>query len=148
MFKIVAAAVLPIAMLVLHASHAHADATCTSGQRLSVSQIEDLVGGKYACLRLANGGIYSNEEHRGGPTSPNGELWDYKLGPGDRVDPSARVGSYQISERGTDGAQILYIYGSGSRAYYIVLVTGPYYLFCGVGGQPDLRMKVQATPGC
>jgi hypothetical protein len=115
---------------------------------MSVAQIEELVGGKYVCLRTSNGGIFANEQHRGGPSSPSGELWDYKMGPADRSDPTARVGSYLISERGNNGAQILYNYGSGTRIYQIVHDSGPYYLFCGVGGEPDVRMKVQTTPGC
>jgi hypothetical protein len=149
MLKIVVpAAVLSIAMLGLYSTQSLADSTCASGKRLSVTQMEELVGSKYVCLRTANGQIYSNEEHRGGPSSPTGELWDYKLGPADRIDPTARVGSYQISERGNNGAQITYTYGSGSRSYQIVPDSGPYYLFCGVGGESDMRMKVQATPGC
>ncbi len=148
MLKIVVpAAVLPIAMLALYSSHALADTTCVNGKRMSVAQVQDLVAGKYVCLRTADGGIFSNEEHRGSPSSPTGELWDYKMGPADRNDPTAKVGAYQITDRG-GAAEILYRYNAGTRIYQIVHDTGPFYLFCGVGAEPDVRMKVQSTPGC
>src|ERR1700761_8526527 len=110
------AAVLPMAVLVLCSAHALANADCATGKRLTAAQIEELVAGKYACRRDGGGAIFSNEQHRGGSASPFGELWDYKLGPADPRDPSAKVGNYQVTDSGGTGARLVYVFGAGRRA--------------------------------
>jgi len=74
----------------------------------------------------------SQEEHRSG-----NQLWDYKKGPSDPVDPTAQVGGWNISD--TD---VTYTYGDNS--YTFTLFKNPTsaatpYTFCN-GSTPAVEV--------
>jgi hypothetical protein len=71
------------------------------------------------------------EDHRAG-----GQLWDYKKGPRDKMDPSAQVGTWETNGFGAD-TKVIYNYGSagGTFSYTVHKNGGDSYSFCGDGGE-------------
>jgi hypothetical protein len=59
-------------------------------------QIKGLLSGNTVCTSD------SQEQHR-----PNNQLWDYKMGPNDIVDPTSQVGTWSISDN-----KVHYTYGN------------------------------------
>lgn len=114
-------------------------AACDANTRVNGNALRTLVEGRTVC------GIAGNdkwqEEHKA-----NGELWDYKKGPNDPVDPQKQVGTWSIS-----GNAVTYNYGP--NAIYSFTVhdegngNGP-YSFCN-GGSPVVSGAIfQSSPNC
>lgn len=95
------------------------DATQVKGQDLTT-----LLSGKTVCA--SQGGDTWQEEHRGG-----GELWDYKRGPKDPIDPTEKVGNWSVSGTGA-GTRVTHDYGSGGSYSFTVWEdkNGGSYSFC------------------
>jgi hypothetical protein len=97
-------------------------ADCSSNQ-VTGSALTDLIPGKTVCASF-NGDKWQ-EEHRSGS-----QLWDYKKGPSDAVDPSEQVGTWGITSD-----IVTYTYGSTSYGYTVYDEgSGASYTFCGVSG--------------
>lgn len=100
-------------------------ADCSTNQ-VTGSAINTLLSGSLVCGRPAAGYGGSTadrwqEEHQAG-----GQLFDYKRGPGDPVDPREQVGTWASS-----GNSVTYTYGSGTVTYDgLYQVTGSTYSFC------------------
>lgn len=110
-------------------------ATCFSGASLASSCSDPQITGTALSNLITNSTVCANlgddkwqEQHRSG-----GELWDYKLGPTDPIDPTKKVGTWSILTRSN---QVQYNYSSGSYAY---AVRGPdaggKYSFCSTAVQ-------------
>jgi hypothetical protein len=101
-------------------------AACTDAQ-VTGTNLTALVIGQTVCASA--GGDQWQEEHR----AAGNQLWDYKQGPGDPVDPSEQVGTWSVNET---SSTITYDYGGGTSYTYTVHGTypgsGP-FSFC-VGG--------------
>ena len=98
---------------ILMAGTAVAQSTCPPGTRLNQTQLENTFSGNTLCA--ARGSEQWQEQHRAG-----GQLWDYKRGPGSTVDPTAQVGSWLITDTGSN-AVLTHTYG----ASYSWAVCGP-----------------------
>lgn len=85
-----------------------APATQLTGDALSAT-----LGGKTVCVGGA--GTWTNQEFHAG--SAGGDIIDYKKGPGDRIDPSATIGSWSIAGAGRD--TVSYNYGTAAFSYTI-----------------------------
>jgi hypothetical protein len=125
--------------------------TCPGANPLSQSQVENLVGGKYACADLGGNEVW-DELHNGGPSSPGGVVLDYKKGPSDSVDPSDTVahptGSYVIGSNGV----ITYTYpGVSTSPQYQIYdpnSSAPNpgtYTFCTQNGGLNLTVTVASA---
>lgn len=135
-----------------------AAAQCT-GTPLNGSQLSGIFGGgdKLICGRPGSGypGAASDrwqEEHLGGAV--NGDLFDYKLGPGHAIDPRKKVGVWFISR--TASPQSL-VHDYGAAFQYQWLVYGPtsnspgvsVYSFCTAAGAEHVRAHVRtSSTGC
>lgn len=145
-------------LLVFGANHAAMAQTC-SGTRLTVTQISQLVSGRYACYGPgAWPAVEWNELHSGtigSTTNTSGTVTDYKKGPTDPIDPTKPVGTFTIGQVSKNGA-ITYIYPSGSYGYYVYdnNLTAPnpgVYSFCTTGGGINIPVTVgsnTAHGGC
>jgi hypothetical protein len=74
------------------------------------------------------------EEHRTG-----GQLWDYKKGSADPIDPTTQVGTWKVENNNSANATVSYIYvgpPATTPIPYKVYSTGTGYDFCTVGGSP------------
>ena len=119
---------------------------CASGTLISQIQIQNLLTSKYACVGTPPTASW-NELHSGG------SVIDYKLGPTHAVDPSKTVGSYSFSGQAIGAVTYIYLNGGGTYSYNIrnnlggTLGTGGSgsFSFCGIGGAPNLAVKVQAS---
>ncbi len=105
--------------------------------KLDQTAVQALLGSNTACYPAAS--PYTNQEYITG-----GELWDFKKGPGDRVDPASNIGTATIDSSG----QVIYNYTGGSSYTYSVWGastsgTPGFYDFCGTGG----ALAVRVAPG-
>ena len=121
-------------------------AQCT-GTGLNAGQLTVLLSGNTVCGRPASAypGPSTDrwqEQHRGGA-----QLWDYKRGPSDTVDPTERVGSWSI-QPGTQGfpATVTHAYLGGSSFAWAVYATGTgpaaTYSFCTATRSEHVRAYV------
>ncbi|MBV2262299.1 MAG: hypothetical protein KUL79_01920 [Thauera sp.] len=93
-----------------------------SGSSMNQTQLGNVFPGKTVCAQ--RGSERWQEFHGGG-----GALIDYKMGPGDAVDPSKQVGTWVIQGTGS-AARMVYDYGSGGRYEYRVYEDNGRYSFC------------------
>lgn len=98
-------------------------ADCSATTRVTGAALNSLISGNTVCA--SRGADTWQEQHRAG-----GELWDYKMGPGDPVDPSKRVGTWSIARN-----YVTYCYTGGTCYSYSVhgSGSGP-YSFCYANG--------------
>jgi hypothetical protein len=115
--KLIAAA----AVLAFASAAQAQDCGCASGSKRTTNntQLVNLLTNRMVC---ANVGNEKWQEHH----NPNGQLWDYKLGPADPRDPSSQVGSYTIANN-----LVTYTYGNESYTYAVCAVGTSSYTFCG-----------------
>jgi len=110
-----------------------------SGTPLSVSQLTTLLTGKTVCGSA--GTDQWQEEHKA-----SGELWDYKKGPGDPVDPEEKVGTWSVQSGGIASGKINYQYDGGTGFSYTVYDNGNgTYSFC---GPSTVEVTIKAAPPC
>jgi hypothetical protein len=89
-----------LSVFFLAATIGNAAAGCT-GSPIAGSNLSALLNGKLVCGRPAGGYTGSandrwQEEHITG-TTKSGDLYDYKKGPSDKVDPRVKVGTWSTS---------------------------------------------------
>lgn len=113
----------------------------------------EALAGKMACAAV--GGDRWQSWHSG--TATGGDLWDFKRGPNDAVDPSKKMGTYRIQSsprgakvvRGTASSDtVTYDYGSGgSYSYAVCQVGGNTFALCGaaLGGRDITSVIVGGT---
>lgn len=116
-------------------------AACT-GTPLDAATLTTLIDGKTVCGR--SGTDTWQEEHRVG-----GDLYDYKKGPNDPIDPEEKVGTWNISSGMGHGAgAVTYTYSGGDSFSYLVYDNGGgAYSFCGAGGV-IVDATVKSSPPC
>ena len=102
-------------VLVLGAAQLFAADGARAQTTLTASQIQALLTTNYAC---GSSGTEKWDEILIGGAS--GDVNDYKKGPSDPVDPSAKVGIYTINANDT----ITYNYGSGGTYTYSIVTAG------------------------
>lgn len=95
-----------------------AQAECTNQRRVTGKAFSNLVqcgsitcntnSGSTVCAMRGND-RWQSQHH------PGGDLWDYKRGPGDPMDPSKKVGNWK-----TQGNSITYEYAGGHRYTYSI----------------------------
>jgi hypothetical protein len=109
----------------------------------TVLALTQLLSNKMVCG--SSGGDSWQEWHNG---SSSGPVVDYKLGPGDPVDPSTTVGSFTINADNT----VSYTYGSTSYKYAVCSTARSTYTFCGAayGGRDltDLMIGGNGLQSC
>lgn len=96
---------------------------CTAPNRVNGSALTTLVSGNTVCA--TKGTDKWQEQHRSG-----GQLWDYKKGASDPVDPSKQVGTWRIASN-----EVTYSYTGDSSYTYSVHDEGggASYSFCSNG---------------
>ena len=111
------------------------------------------LAGKMACASVGNERWQA--WHSG--TAAGGDLWDFKRGPTDAVDPSAKMGTYRIESSprlakvGRDTAAsdtVVYDYGAGGRySYAVCRVSADTFALCGaaLGGRDITNVIVGGT---
>lgn len=106
--------------------HATAQVACPAGST-RVMAVGPLVAGNTLCA--VRGSDRWQEQHRG--SGSNGELWDYKLGPGNPVDPTKVVGTWSA----TNGANssLTHTYTGGSSFSWLVCQVGTTYTLVSTG---------------
>ena len=119
---------------------ASAQSPCSGNTR--VNDLRTLLPGKTVCA--TRGTDRWQEEHRGSGLS--GELWDYKMGPTDKIDPSKKVGTWSIG--GPANRLVTYTYGTTDVSRFEVHQVGGKYNFCGTGGANVLGATIQTSPKC
>ena len=128
-------------MLVLAFGSIDAMAGCDAPST-QVTQLQDLLGGNTVCA--TRGSDRWQEEHRVG-----GQLWDYKLGPSHKVDPSKELGSWSVG--GVDDSEVTYNYTAfGSLVSYTFTVFdngNGTYSFC-EGAAENIVATIQGSPQC
>jgi hypothetical protein len=148
---------LVFAALAAVATPVAAQTTCAASAgivRLSNAQISTLLTGRTVC------GV-PGTNYPGSPSDrfqeehlANGELWDYKRGPGHPVDPREKVGTWAVNQ-GVAGVQGM-SHRYGTTLQFNWTVFGPatnvpgtsVYLFCS-GAAEHIRATVIATgSGC
>lgn len=118
---------LIVASVVLLACVSGRAMAACSGTALTASQLTLLLNSNMVCGSA--GTDRWQEEHRAG-----GELWDFKKGPGDPVDPEERVGTWSVLSGGHAAGLVNYVYSGGSTFSYTVYNDGGgTYSFCGPG---------------
>jgi hypothetical protein len=106
----------------------------------ALSTLLTSVGGRTICSPSSCTGSNCSwqEQHRSG-----GQLWDYKKGPSDAVDPSEQVGTWSIS-----GNTVTHTYGAPPPYPYNVKDNGDgTFSFCGANGEFTFRVLSGQT-GC
>ncbi len=101
-------------------------AACT-GAPLTEVALTGLIEGNTVCASIPGGDEW-REQHR----ITNNELWDYKKGPGDPVDPTEKVGTWSIG--GGRMPSVTYTYTGGGNYTYLVYgsgLLGDPHSFCG-----------------
>ena len=126
---------------ILAAASGSALAVC-SGSALNASQLTTLLSGNTVCG--VAGTDRWQEEHR-----TNGDLWDFKKGAGDAVDPEEKVGTWSvISGAGHDAGLVNYAYLGGGKYSYVVYDNGGgAYSFCGPS-TVEATVKTGIAGGC
>jgi len=75
----------------------------------------------------------------------NGDLVDYKMGPGHPVDPSEKVGTWSID---SPTRAVVYNYNPTDIYRYTVSANGgTSYSFCGIGGAPNIDVTIKSGGG-
>ena len=95
---------------------------CAQNTRVTGSALTTLVSGNTVCA--TRGADRWQEQHRAG-----GQLWDFKKGPSDPVDPTSQVGTWVIAAN-----NVTYSYTGGPSFTYRIHGprSGP-YSFCSNG---------------
>jgi len=123
-----------------------AAALCDGPSQVKGGTLSTLMTGSLVCGRPAAGypGPASDrwqEEHIAG-----GNLFDYKKGPGDAVDPRTQVGSWTVNAN--DTVTHTYTPGGASFTWTVHQVSGTTYSFCtGVGGSEVVEAFVAPNGG-
>lgn len=127
---------LIVASVVLLACVSGSAMAACSGTALTADQLTTLLNGNMVCGSA--GTDRWQEEHR-----PGGDLWDYKKGPGDPVDPEEKVGTWSVSgSTGHAAGLVNYTYNGGSSFSYTVYDNGGgAYSFCGTGTTVEATEK-------
>ena len=123
-------------------------AGCGFPERQTKAQLESLMPGSLVCGRRitippGNAADRWQEEHLG--AAPGGDLWDYKMGPNDKIDPRKKVGTWAIVESpaGSGQAIMRYVYSPNHIYEYTVHVIPPTannaYSFCIRNGNELVR---------
>jgi hypothetical protein len=99
---------------------AEAMAQCANSTR--VGNLQNLLPGNTVCA--TRGADKWQEQHRLG-----GQLWDYKRGAGDLIDPTRQVGTWSIG--GPANREVTYSYTNGpSFTFTVHEAGGSLYNFC------------------
>ena len=93
---------------------------CAQNTRVTGSALTTLVSGNTVCA--TRGADRWQEQHRVG-----GQLWDFKKGPSDPVDPTSQVGTWAIVSN-----DVIHSYTGGPSFTYSIHGSGP-YSFCANG---------------
>lgn len=120
------------------------------GNYMNRQQMIGLFAGNTVCSPancVSGNNCMWQEQHRGGPGSSSGELWDYKRG-SNPVDPTAKVGSWNITTGSSTGGPSRIVHNYGPSAVYswrikqeIAGIPGS-YIFCdGPSGPYTFTMK-------
>lgn len=128
--------------VVLAAFSGSAFAVCSTPY-LNGTSASSLLNGNTACspAGCSGTGCSWQEQHR-----TNGELWDFKKGSGDPVDPTSKVGTWSVAATG----KVTHSYnaGGGSFVYDIKNNGNGTYSFCGTPGEIVLSIKTGVAAGC
>lgn len=107
------------------AASAQSTCTCSGQQRLTGNALSTKLSGNTVCVAKSGGGWEAQEQHQ-----TNGDLVDYKRGPGHAVDPTKKVGTWSIAAN-----QVSYTYTGGAPISFSVCDAGGNAIgFCGNGG--------------
>ncbi|MDO8844321.1 MAG: hypothetical protein Q7U98_12100 [Methylicorpusculum sp.] len=102
-------------------------ADCTTNRVNGGNTLNSLLSGNTICVAKSGGGWESQEEHLA-----NGQLWDYKLGTGDAVDPRKQLGTWSASNG--NNAAVTYTYTAfgtpAAHTYQVYSAGGSNYDFC------------------
>ena len=142
--------ILLLSVLFLAAAIGNAAANCTDNQ-VTGKAFDSLLSDKLVCGRPAAGSTNDRwqEEHIV-KTKNGGDLYDYKKGPTDKVDPRVKVGTWAASSN-----QVTYTYDkytpTQTFTYSVFLISGDTYSFCTkVKGTEVVRANIitNTNAGC
>lgn len=118
-------------------------AACTaSGTALTATEINTALNGNTACVGTS-APFEAQEQHRSGF-----ELWDYKLGEGNAVDPTKKIGTWSITPTppSTAPGTISYTYDGSSTPYTYTVYNIGTSTYCFVGTS-SVEVKVKSGIG-
>lgn len=120
--------------------YASAQATCSCTGADQVTTVSTTLSGNTVCVANGSGGWEGQEQHK-----TDGQLWDYKLGPGHAIDPSEQIGTWTVS-----GNNVTHSYSGGQSYTYTMCRVGATasYGFCGTGGTIMASIKPGTSAGC
>lgn len=130
-------------------TNAHAD--CSSGTQVkntpANANLSDLLRNHTVCGKPGTGygGAASDrwqEEHLE-TTANNGQLYDYKLGPGPSIDPRKKVGDWAVAGTGAN-TEVTYTYDSLTYKYTVHNNGDGTHSFCD-GSSEKVIAKIQST---
>lgn len=119
-------------LILLLGASGNAFADCSQNSKVTGATLTNLITGRTICA--TQGTEKWQEQHRSG-----GQLWDYKKGPSDSVDPTAQVGNWSIAAN-----TLTHSYGSSSYSYSVHAVNGNSYTLC----PANLAVTIQDSPSC
>lgn len=127
--KTIAAALLALLGCTLAEAQSGGACPCTAGNQYIGTELPGVLNDRMVCVSNGTGGWENQEFHNGSSQ----RVVDYKLGPGDPVDPSKDIGSYAFI-----GANVQYNYTGDSKTYSFSVCkkSSPSrdYAFCGASG--------------
>ncbi|GAO34887.1 hypothetical protein SCT_0267 [Sulfuricella sp. T08] len=117
---------LMVASIVLLAGISGEAMAACSDQQVTGSALTSLIAGSTVCA--TRGAEKWQEQHRAGA-----QLWDYKKGSSDKVDPSKQVGTWSINN--VDNTVTYFYTGGPSYTYSVHGLAGGPYSFCTNGAE-------------
>lgn len=101
-------------------------AACDEKNQVKNSDLPNLLSGNTMCVSNSDG-WEKQEEYLAG-----GELWDYKMGNTNKIDPRRKLGTWSASANGANSA-VTYIYNAFGQA----VTTGPFKVYSTGGNGYD-----------
>ncbi len=124
------------------AENAIAGCSTDDAKQVKINKLPALLTGNTICVSGAGGTWEAQQE-----LHSNGELWDYKKGDGDAVDPRKKEGTWKIRGK-WNWTKLVFDYGSGGKYKYRVWKNGGgSYSLCGAEVW-DVTVKKGVNVGC
>ena len=131
-------------MVFLAGISGQASADCTNNRISGGNNLRNLLSGNTVCGQRGSGASLEQwqEEHMA-----SGQLWDFKLGNSNAVDPRKQVGSWNASNGANAAVSYSYTGGATSGPYAVYRVgTTDRYSFCS-GSTEVVQARLQSGTG-
>lgn len=106
------------ALLLTCSMAGEAMAACDAKNQVKNDDLPNLLSGNTMCIPNSDGWEKQEEHHSGG------ELWDYKMGDTNKMDPRRKLGTWSASTKGANSA-VTYVY----NAFGDTVTAGPFNVY-------------------